>query len=83
MVGLEKEIDHPNTVKEISSLQDMMGAFRCIHAGQITRNVGLENFVFCKGNFLISKNGVLLTGSVFPRYIVIRQYHKRKKWSSK
>ena len=45
VVGLEKEIDHPNTVKEISSLQDMMGAFRCIHAGQITRNVGLEKII--------------------------------------
>ena len=55
MVGLEKEIDHPNTVKEISSLQDMMGAFRCIHAGQITRNVGLEKIFLVKNTFLFQK----------------------------
>ena len=55
MVGLEKEIDHPNTVKEISSLKDMMGAFRCIHAGQITRNVGLEKIFLVKNTFLFQK----------------------------
>ena len=42
VMGVDKETNHPNTVKEISSLQDMMGVFRCIHAGQIARNVGLE-----------------------------------------
>ena len=63
-MGIEKEIDHPNTVKKISSLQDRMEALQCIYAGQFTRNVGLEK-IFGKVNFLISKNGVLLIRSVF------------------
>ena len=44
---VEKEIDHPNTVKEISSLQDRMEALQCIYAGQFTRNVGLEKIFWC------------------------------------
>ena len=83
MVGLEKEIDHPNAVKEISSLQDMMGAFRCIYIqGKLLEMSDWRKF-FGKENFLISKNGVLIISSVFTKYIVIRQYHKGKKWSSK
>ena len=31
VMGVDKETNHPNTVKEISSLQDVMGAFRCIY----------------------------------------------------
>ena len=38
---------------------------------------------FGKEHFLISKNRVLITSNVFPKYIVIRQHHERKKWSLK
>ena len=44
VIGVEKEIDHPNTVKNFFITRYDGSVSVKIYAGQITRNVGLEKF---------------------------------------
>ena len=82
MVETEREISAKYSEGDLS-LQNTMRAI-LVHtcARELIEMLDWRKF-FSKEHFLISKNRVLITSNVFPKYVVIRQYHERKKWSLK